>query len=109
MMRLRTLLIGLCLLPACVGLAAFAIQELSAGQAATSAGVKAFFGARLIDGSGKSAIENASLIVRDGRVESVGPASKLKPPAGAQTINLAGKFVIPGLISTHVHVSDVQG
>jgi imidazolonepropionase-like amidohydrolase len=109
MMRLRTLLIGLCLLLACVGLAAFAIDELSAGQAATSARVKAFVGARLIDGSGKPAIENAALIVRDGRVESVGPASKLKPPAGAQTIDLAGKFVIPGLISTHVHVSDVQG
>jgi hypothetical protein len=50
MMRLRTLLIGLCLLLACVGLAAFAIDELSAGQAATSARVKAFVGARLIEG-----------------------------------------------------------
>src|SRR5262249_48098896 len=27
----------------------------------------------------------------------------------AETTNLAGKFVIPGLISTHVHISDVQG
>jgi len=109
MMRLISLLISLCLLLACVGLAAFAIDEPSAGQAVTSAGVKAFVGARLIDGSGLPAIENAALVVRDGRVEAVGPASEIKPPAGAQTINLAGKFIIPGLISTHVHVSDVQG
>ena len=33
----------------------------------------------------------------------------MRPPAGAQVINLAGKFINPGLISTHVHVSDVQG
>jgi len=79
------------------------------GQTLTSAGAKAFVGARIIDGPGKPAIENATLIVRDGRVEAVGPASAVKPPAGAQTINLAGKFIIPGLISTHVHVSDVQG
>jgi len=79
------------------------------GQTVTSAGAKAFVGARIIDGPGKPAIENATLIVRDGRVEAVGPASAVKPPAGAQTINLAGKFIIPGLISTHVHVSDVQG
>src|SRR5262249_14668952 len=109
MMRLKALLGSLCLSLACVGLAAFAIDGPSAGQAATSAGVKAFVGARLIRGSGLPAVENAALIARDGRVEAVGPASEVKTPAGAQTINLAGKFIIPGLISTHVHVSDVQG
>src|SRR5215475_1307064 len=109
MMRIKALWISLCLLFACAGLAAFAVDRPSAGQAATSAGVKAFVGARLIDGSGKPAVENAALIARDGRVEAVGPASEVKTPAGAQTINLAGKFIIPGLISTHVHVSDVQG
>jgi len=108
-MRLKALWISLCLLLACAGLAAFAVDRPSAGQAATSAGMKAFVGARLIDGSGKPAVENAALIARDGRVEAVGPASEVKTPAGAQTINLAGKFIIPGLISTHVHVSDVQG
>jgi imidazolonepropionase-like amidohydrolase len=109
MMRLKVLFISLCLLLTCAGFAAFAIDEPSAVQSATSAGVKAFVGARLIDGAGKLAIENAALIVRDGRVEAVGPASEVKPPAGAQTINLGGKFIIPGLISTHVHVSDVHG
>ena len=78
MMRLKALLISLCLLLACAGLAAFAIDEPSAGQSMTSAGVKAFVGARVIDGSGKPAIENATLVVRNGRVEAVGPASAVK-------------------------------
>jgi len=78
-------------------------------QASTAADVKAFVGAQVFDGTGKPAIKNAVLIVRDGRVEAVGPSAVVHPPAGAQTINLAGKFVIPGLISTHVHISDVQG
>jgi imidazolonepropionase-like amidohydrolase len=79
------------------------------GQTATSARVKAFVGAQIIDGTGKPAISNAVLVVRDGRVEAVGPAAAVRPAAGAQTINLAGKFIIPGLLSTHVHISGVQG
>src|SRR5262245_44263840 len=79
------------------------------GQTTTPSGVKAFVGARVFDGSGKPAIENATLVVREGRVEAVGPARAVKAPPGAHTINLAGKFIIPGLISTHVHISDVQG
>ncbi|HEU0185396.1 MAG TPA: amidohydrolase family protein [Blastocatellia bacterium] len=109
MMRIKILLIGLCFLLACAGLAGFAFEEASAPRSAASAGVKAYIGANIIDGAGKIAVENAALIVRDGKVEAVGPASKIKPPAGAQTINLAGQFIIPGLISAHVHVSDVQG
>jgi imidazolonepropionase-like amidohydrolase len=109
MMSIKVLLIGFCLSAPCAGFAAFAIDEPLTRQAATSAGVKAFVGARLIGAPGKPVIENAVMVVRDGRVEAVGPISGVEPPAGAQTIDLAGKFIIPGLISTHVHVSDVQG
>ena len=79
------------------------------GQGGTDANVKAFVGAQVLDGTGKPAIRNAVLIVRAGKVESIAPSAGLPPPATAQTINLAGKFVIPGLISTHVHISNVQG
>ena len=79
------------------------------GQIDTPAGLKAFVGASVYDGTGAPAIENAVLIVRDGRVESLGPADEVRLPAGAETVDLEGKFIIPGLISTHVHVSGVQG
>jgi imidazolonepropionase-like amidohydrolase len=76
-------------------------------QAATDEGsgsVKAFVGARIIDGTGKPAMQKATLIVRNGRIEAVG--TSVKVPAGAQQIDLAGKTIIPGLISGHSHLSD---
>jgi imidazolonepropionase-like amidohydrolase len=108
-MNIKITLIGFCLSLVCAGLAGSETREVSAAQSAASAGLKAYIGANVIGGDGKLAFENAALVVRGGKVESIGPASNIKIPAGAQTINLAGKFIVPGLISAHVHVSDVQG
>ena len=80
---------------------------VSPGVAATDESanaVRAFTGARIIDGTGKPAIENATLLVRKGRIEAVGRSVKI--PAGAQRIDASGKTIIPGLISGHSHVSD---
>lgn len=79
------------------------------GQTGAASGVKAFVGARLVDGTGKPPIEKSVIVVRDGRVLEVGSSAAVRPPADAQIVDLAGKYVIPGLISTHVHISDVQG
>jgi imidazolonepropionase-like amidohydrolase len=72
-------------------------------------GSKAFVGARLFDGTGAEPVENAVLVVRNGRIEAVGPASEVEIPRGAARIDLAGKFVVPGLVNTHAHVNDVLG
>jgi imidazolonepropionase-like amidohydrolase len=65
--------------------------------------VKAFTGLRLIDGTDRAAIANATIVVRDGRIVAAG--SGVAVPAGAQSIALAGKTVIPGLINAHGHVN----
>jgi len=81
---------------------------LAAGFATTGSGaVTAFVGARVFDGTGKPAMEKATVVVRDGKIEAVG--ASVKPPAGAQIINVAGKTIIPGLINTHGHVGEVKG
>jgi imidazolonepropionase-like amidohydrolase len=72
---------------------------------AVAAQDKAFIGAKIIDGTGKAPIEKATLLVRNGRIEALGSAVKI--PAGAQRIDVAGKTIIPGLISGHSHVSDL--
>ncbi len=65
---------------------------------------KAWVGARIIDGSGRSPIENGTLFIRGGRIEAVGKRVKL--PAGVTRIDAAGKTIIPGLINAHGHVND---
>src|SRR3989304_378582 len=72
-------------------------------------GSKAFVGVRLFDGTGASPVESAVIVVRDGRIEAVGPADAVEISPGAERIDLAGKFVVPGIVNAHAHVSDVQG
>ena len=71
--------------------------------------VRGFTGARLVDPETGRVTDNATLIVRGGRVEAAGSGNTLNIPAGAATHDLGGRFVVPGLISTHVHISDING
>ncbi len=71
--------------------------------------VKAFTGARLIDGTDRGPIENATLVVRDGKIVAAGAAASVTVPAGAERISLAGKTVIPGLVNAHGHVGGTVG
>jgi imidazolonepropionase-like amidohydrolase len=94
-------------------LLATAIGTLSTGCAPPPPpepdGSKAFVGVRLFDGTGAAAIENAVIVVRDGRIEAIGSADAVEISPGAERIDLAGKFVVPGIINAHAHVSDVSG
>ena len=60
----------------------------------------------LIDGRGGPAVADSALIATDGRITWIGPKSELKAPAGVPVQDLAGKFVMPGLIDLHTHVSN---
>jgi imidazolonepropionase-like amidohydrolase len=63
----------------------------------------------LIDGTGKPAQPDSAMVVTDGKIAWVGKASALKAPAGAQTVEMKGKYVIPGLIDSHVHLGNTKG
>jgi hypothetical protein len=43
-------------------------------------------------------LENAIVIIRDGRITDVGPAASLPIPKDARVIDCSGKFIVPGLI-----------
>lgn len=63
----------------------------------------AFTGARVWDGTGAPVVENATIVVQDGRISTIVPDGS--PPGGAEVVSLDGKFVMPGLIDAHAHVS----
>ena len=58
----------------------------------------------VIDGTGKPAAPNSGIVMTDGKIAWVGPMSQLKAPKGATTRDLSGKYVMPGIIDSHVHV-----
>src|SRR6185369_6056586 len=77
-------------------------------QAQSSAKTTAFTGARLIDGTDRRPVDNATIVVRDGRIVAAGgPATPV--PEGATRVSLAGKTVIPGLVNAHGHVGNTVG
>lgn len=60
--------------------------------------------ARLIDGTGAAAINNAVVVVTDNMITAVGPAGSVTVPANARTIDLGDVTLMPGFIDAHTHL-----
>src|SRR2546423_6576645 len=68
-----------------------------------------FEGARVIPGDGGAAIEDGAILVERGLISRVGKKGEIAAPAGANRIDLAGKTVMPAILSTHVHPGFQRG
>jgi imidazolonepropionase-like amidohydrolase len=58
-------------------------------------------GGVIITGTGE-VLRDSSIIVRDGKIAAIGKA--LEPDEGMHVIDLAGLYVMPGMIDTHSHI-----
>ena len=65
----------------------------------------AVVGGTLIDGTGGPPRPHTTVVIEAGRIVRVEDAAAPPPPA-ARVIDARGKFVVPGLTDTHVHVMD---
>lgn len=70
----------------------------------TEAPVIALRHVRVVDGTGAPARGEQTLIIRDGRIAAIGAEGTIAIPAGAESIDLAGRSVIPGLVMLHEHL-----
>jgi imidazolonepropionase-like amidohydrolase len=85
-----------------------AVRLLPAAAVGQTAGMGArplaILGAAVFDGSGSPPLPSRTVVVRDGRVERVGAAGEVEPPAGAEVIDGTGGTLLPGIVDAHVHL-----
>lgn len=68
----------------------------------------AIVNANVLDGVSDAPLRGATVVVRDGRIESVLTApTRSAIPAGARVIDVNNRWLLPGLIDAHVHLADV--
>lgn len=73
-----------------------------------TAGTFALVGGRVIDGTDRASIDDATVLIRAGRIAAVGPRGSVSIPAGTRVIDARGKTILPGLWDMHGHVSQIE-
>ena len=68
-------------------------------------GVIALTGARIVTMADKSGgiIDNGVVLIENDRIKAVGKSGDIAIPAGAKTVDVVGKTIIPGLVDAHAH------
>ncbi|MEO6927459.1 MAG: amidohydrolase family protein [Rhodanobacter sp.] len=62
----------------------------------------------IIDGTGTPAKPNMNILIDGGRIAAIYPDGSRATPKGAKVEDLSGRYVIPGLIDAHVHLTGAE-
>ena len=73
-----------------------------------AAGTFALVGGRVIDGTDRAPLGDATVLIRTGRIAAIGPRGSVSIPPGTRVIDARGKTIIPGLWDMHGHVSQIE-
>jgi Amidohydrolase family len=65
--------------------------------------------ARVLDVEHGKWLADQTVVVTGDAIAAAGPARGTKAPAGAETVDLAGKALLPGLWDMHTHLGDADG
>jgi imidazolonepropionase-like amidohydrolase len=84
------------------------VQEDQRQLRPRAGGTFALVGGRVIDATGGAPVENGTVIVRDGRIATIGPAGLIVVPKEVPAIDVSGKTVLPGLWDMHAHVGQPE-
>ena len=75
----------------------------SDAPAAGESSVTALVGATLIDGTGAAPLADAVVLIEGTEITAAGVRADVAVPEGARTVDVGGKWLVPGLIDAHVH------
>jgi imidazolonepropionase-like amidohydrolase len=103
MMR-KPIVAMLCILAGSIALLGQTMSPQVRGFVKVDAPVVALTHVRVIDGTGAPALEDQTIILRQGKIESVSDAASANVPKDAQVLDLHGYSVIPGLVGMHDHM-----
>jgi imidazolonepropionase-like amidohydrolase len=82
------------------------ISTLREASPSPSGPALAIINGTLIDGTGTDPVEDAYVLIRDGRIEAAGCcASRIRIPSDYEIVDAGGGTIMPGLIDGHVHVT----
>lgn len=98
-------------LPALISRAAeVGMQLFTASMKMKGTGKKtiAILGGRVVDVESGTVIENATVVIENGIIKSVGASGFVNVPAGATLILANGKTVLPGLWDMHAHFQQAE-
>src|SRR5437016_1417965 len=84
----------------------FAAFSFQSSRAQTPAGgTVVLTGGRVISGTGAAPLEQATIVISNGRISAVGTGAAVKIPAGATRVDMSAKTIMPGIINAHGHLS----
>src|ERR1700693_718073 len=87
-----------------------AVMILAAAVVVSAQGqVTAVRAGKMFDPKSGTNLANQVVLITGDKITDVGPADRVKIPAGAKVIDLSQSTVLPGLIDGHVHLTDGQG
>ena len=84
--------------------ASLVAQQSPTPPAPAARGVVAFTGVTVLPMDRERRLAGQTVVVRDGRIVEMGPAGRVRVPAGATVVSGQGRFLMPGLAEMHAHV-----
>jgi Tol biopolymer transport system component/imidazolonepropionase-like amidohydrolase len=67
-------------------------------------GTLALVGANVITMRGDEVVRDATVLIERNRITAVGPRTQVQIPGSAHTMDVSGRWIMPGIIDVHAHV-----
>src|SRR5437870_474003 len=74
-------------------------------ESQTRSAMLAITHANVIDGISNQPLRDVTVVVRDGKIQSIGPTS---PAADMPVLDLKGRWLLPGFVDAHAHIADLR-